>query len=76
MKVLTGDGYAIESLDSGLNVTMSETSSLLTAAIVPDSLINSAINTYTFTFIPSSPIQTLDILRLEFPAEIKLSSSP
>ncbi len=66
-------GYLIESLTSGVTVTMTTPASL-TASVVPNSAINGDSTYYLLFVTPSIAIPTGSILKFTIPSEVTLAS--
>lgn len=64
----------IESLTSGVTVTMSSSASFTSAAASSNSKINGDLTSLILSFMPSVPLPVNGILKLTLPAEVSLAS--
>jgi len=69
------DGYSIESLSTGITVTMTSTPDITSFTVTPTSKVTGDTTTYLIKVIAALPIISTDKITFTFPSEVTLPSS-
>lgn len=70
----TSGGYTIDTITSGITVTMTSVNNLVSVEIAPESLINAATTNLELKIVASSPLKNGDVLIVTFPSQVKAPS--
>lgn len=74
ISTFSSTGYSIDTINSGVTVTMTSVNSFKSLAIAPESLVNGAVTNLEVTVAASSPVKDGDVLIVTFPSQVKAPS--
>lgn len=74
ISTFSSTGYSIDTINSGVTVTMTSVNSFNSLAIAPESLVNGAVTNLEVTVAASSPVKDGDVLIVTFPSQVKAPS--
>ena len=69
-------GYSIDYRNSGITVAMTSVNQFTSIGLTLGSYVNGATNTYTFSFVASSPISDGNYIFMTVPSTVTLPTSP
>lgn len=72
----SAEGYLIDQWESNIVIAATIAWNFISASIVKSSEVNGAVNTYTFTIVPSSPLKSGDLIYLKAPETVSAPLNP
>lgn len=72
----SAEGYLIDQRETNIVIAATVARNFISASIVKSSEVNGAVNNYTFTIIPSSPLKAGDLIYLKAPDTVSAPLNP